>query len=93
MLSGDAKKALEGVLVAMMPPNVLDNTLPDGSLFTHRSLANLGGRVLYLTAKGTRDPVRHVHFEDQQTPANRGKVLEALHQGEVEAVGRHGPGH
>lgn len=93
MLFGDAKKALEGVLAALMPPNVLDNTLPDGSYVTHRGLANLGGRVLYLTAKGTRNLVRHVHFEDQQTQANRGKVLEVLHQGEFEAVGRRRPGH
>lgn len=41
---------------------------------------DLGGRVLYFTAKGTRDHVRHVHFEDQQTQANRGEVLKVLQQ-------------
>jgi hypothetical protein len=39
---------------------------------------DLGGRVLYFTAKGTRDHVRHVHFEDQQTQANRGDALAVL---------------
>ncbi len=41
---------------------------------------DLGGRVLYFTAKGARDHVRHVHFEDQQTQANRGDVLKVLQQ-------------
>ena len=27
-----------------LPPNMLDNALPDGSYFTRRGLANLGGR-------------------------------------------------
>jgi hypothetical protein len=41
---------------------------------------DLGGRVLYFTAKGARDHVRHVHFEDQQTQANRGDALKVLQQ-------------
>ena len=40
--------------------------------------ADLGGRVLYLTATGTRDSVRSIHVEDQATQANRGDVLEVL---------------
>lgn len=42
--------------------------------------ADLGGRVLYFTAKGTRDHVRHVHLEDQATQANRGDALKVLQQ-------------
>lgn len=36
--------------------------------------------MLYFTAKGTRDHVRRVHFEDQQTQANRGDALKVLQQ-------------
>ena len=42
--------------------------------------ADLGGRVLYLTATGTKDEVRNVHAEDAQTQANRGDVLKVLQQ-------------
>jgi hypothetical protein len=40
--------------------------------------ADLGGRVLYLTATGTKQDVRNVHVEDQATQANRGDVLKVL---------------
>lgn len=39
---------------------------------------DLGGRVLYLTATGTRDSVRSIHVEDQSTQADRGDVLAVL---------------
>lgn len=42
--------------------------------------ADLGGRVLYLTATGTKNEVRNVHSEDAQTQANRGDVLKVLQQ-------------
>jgi hypothetical protein len=42
--------------------------------------ADLGGRVLYLTATGTKDEVRNVHLEDAQTQADRGDVLKVLQQ-------------
>jgi hypothetical protein len=42
--------------------------------------ADLGGRVLYLTATGTKNEVRNVHTEDAQTQANRGDVLKVLQQ-------------
>ncbi len=42
--------------------------------------ADLGGRVLYLTATGTKDDVRSVHVEDAQTQAGRGDVLKFLQQ-------------
>jgi hypothetical protein len=42
--------------------------------------ADLGGRVLYLTATGTKDEVRNVHLEDAQTQAGRGDVLKVLQQ-------------
>jgi len=42
--------------------------------------ADLGGRVLYLTATGTKDEVRNIHVEDQTTQANRGDVLRVLQQ-------------
>ena len=42
--------------------------------------ADLGGRVLYLTATGTNDEVRSVHAEDAQTQADRGDVLKSLQQ-------------
>jgi hypothetical protein len=42
--------------------------------------ADLGGRVLYLTATGTKNEVRNVHSEDAQTQANRGDVLTVLQQ-------------
>lgn len=41
---------------------------------------DLGGRMLYLTATGTKDGVRNVHAEDQATQANRGDVLKVLQQ-------------
>lgn len=40
--------------------------------------ADLGGRVFYFTATGTRDAVRNIHLEDQATQANRGDVLQVL---------------
>ncbi len=42
--------------------------------------ADLGGRVLYFKAAGPKDRVRHVHFEDQATQANRGDALKVLQQ-------------
>jgi len=42
--------------------------------------ADLGGRVLYLTATGTNAEVRNIHAEDAQTQADRGDVLKVLQQ-------------
>ena len=40
--------------------------------------ADLGGRVMYLTATGMRDSVKSIHIEDQSTQADRGDVLVVL---------------
>jgi hypothetical protein len=42
--------------------------------------ADLGGRVLYLTATGSKDEVRNVHAEDAETQANRGDVFKVMQQ-------------
>ena len=65
---------------APMPPAEMPN--PPWSDTQHHfyrgGQTDLGGRVMYLTATGTRDSVRSIHAEDQSTQADRGDVLAVL---------------
>ncbi len=79
-LSWSALDKVQLVEWAPMPP--LEMGTPPWSdkenHFYRGGQADLGGRVLYLNATGTKDSVRSVHVEDQSTQANRGDVLEVL---------------
>ena len=65
---------------APMPPAEMQN--PPWSDTQHHfyrgGQKDLGGRVMYLTATGTREDVRSIHIEDQATQAERGDVLTVL---------------
>jgi hypothetical protein len=50
----------------------------DGMRYYRAGQIDLGGRVLHVTATGTRTSVLNVYFEDQATQANRGDALRAL---------------
>lgn len=67
---------------APMPPLEMQTPpwLDSQHHFYRGGQADLGGRVLYLTATGTKDSVRSVHAEDQATQANRGDVFKVLQQ-------------
>lgn len=72
--------AASAVTWAPMPPQEMQ-TPPWSDTENHfyrGGQADLGGRVLYLTATGTRDSVRTIHVEDQSTLANRGDPLVVL---------------
>ena len=71
-----------GVQWAPMPPQQMQTPpWPDTDNHFYRGgQADLGGRVLYLNATGTKENVRNVHLEDQATQANRGDVLKVLQQ-------------
>lgn len=62
-----------------LPPNMLDDALPDGSYFTRRGLANLGGRPFGVVATGARTMVMNVYFRNVGTsPVGETVVLAAL---------------
>ena len=62
-----------------LPPNMLDNALPDGSYFTRRGLANLGGQPFGVVATGARTMVVNVYLRNVgQAPVGEPKVLAAL---------------
>jgi len=52
--------------------------MPDGNRHYRVGETDLGGRVLGVTATGTRDSVYHIYFADQATQADRGDALRAL---------------
>jgi len=73
---------VQAVQWAPMPPQQMQ-TPPWSDTENHfyrGGQADLGGRVFYLTATGTKDSVRNVHLEDQATQANRGDALKVLQQ-------------
>jgi hypothetical protein len=47
-----------------LPPNMLDNALPDGSYFTRRGLANLGGQPFGVVATGARTMVVNFYLRN-----------------------------
>jgi hypothetical protein len=62
-----------------LPPNMLDNALPDGSYFTRRGLANLGGQPFGVVATGARTMVVNVYLRNVgQAQVGEPKVLAAL---------------
>ena len=62
-----------------LPPNMLDDALPDGSYFTRRGLANLGGQPFGVVATGARTMVVNVYLRNVgQAPVGEPKVLAAL---------------
>lgn len=62
-----------------LPPNMLDDALPDGSYFTRRGLANLGGQPFGVVATGARTMVTHVYFRNVgAAPVGATAVLGAL---------------
>lgn len=72
--------AVSGLTWAPMPPHEVPNPVwsDTENHFYRGGQTDLGGRVMYLTATGTRDSVRTIHLEDQSTLANRGDPLAVL---------------
>ena len=62
-----------------LPPKMLDDALPDGSYFTRRGLANLGGRPFGVVATGARTMVVNVYFRNVgASPVGEPTVIAAL---------------
>jgi hypothetical protein len=62
-----------------LPPNMLDDALPDGAYFTRRGLANLGGQPFGVVATGARTMVMNVYFRNVGTsPVGAAAVASAL---------------
>jgi hypothetical protein len=81
-VSWTAIEQVQAVQWAPMPPlEIRPQAWEDQTdRFYRGGQADLGGRVFYFKAAGPKDRVRHVHFEDQATQANRGDALKALQQ-------------
>ena len=61
------------------PPTMLDDALPDGSYFTLKGLANLGGRPFGVVATGARTMVVNVYFRNVgKSPVGEPAVVGAL---------------
>ena len=61
------------------PPTMLDDALPDGSYFTLKGLANLGGRPFGVVATGARTMVVNIYFRNVgKSPVGEPAVVGAL---------------
>lgn len=75
---GDLERAKQ-VKWQALPPNMLDDGLPDGNYFTRKGLANLGGRPFGVVATGARTMVVNVYFRNVgPTPVGEAVALDAL---------------
>ena len=61
-----------------LPPNMLDDGLPDGSYFTRRGLAKLDGRPVGVVATGARTMVMNLYFRNVGAPIGDGAVITPL---------------
>jgi hypothetical protein len=71
-------EAVEDIRWEALPPNMLDDGLPDGSYFTRRGLANLDGRPVGVVATGARTMVMNVYFRNVGAPQGDAIAFEAL---------------
>jgi len=61
-----------------LPPNMLDDGLPDGSYFTRRGIAQLDGRPVGVVATGARTMVMNLYFRNVGAPIGDGAVIAPL---------------
>lgn len=71
-------ESIKGVQWQPLPPNMLDDGLPDGSYFTRRGLAQLDGRPVGIVATGARTMVTNVYFRNVGAPLGDGAVIAPL---------------
>ena len=69
---------LRSVRWAPLPPNMLQNCLPDGGCFTREGVAEVGDRKLALVATGARTMVGNFYFRNTGTPFGEPALLAAL---------------
>lgn len=63
---------------APLPPNALQNCLPDGACFTREGVAEIGGRKLTVLTSGARTMVGNYYFRNTGAPFGEAQVLAAL---------------
>ncbi len=73
-------EAVTAVRWQPLPPNMLDDGLPDGSYFTRRGLAQLDGRPVGVVTTGARTMVMNLYFRNVGAPVGDGAVLGPLEQ-------------
>lgn len=68
-----------------LPPNMLDDGLPDGSYFTRRGLAQIDGRPVGIVATGARTMVTNLYFRNVGAPIGDGAVIAPLERLGIQA--------
>jgi hypothetical protein len=63
---------------APLPPEMLNDCLPDGGCFTRRGQATIGGRALALTASGSRHGAGTLYLRNGMAPFGEAALLAAL---------------
>jgi hypothetical protein len=61
-----------------LPPTMLEESLPDGAMFTRNGTATIDGRRFSVIATGPRTTVTHVYFRTEGAPLGASAVVNAL---------------
>lgn len=69
---------LPGIKWAALPPQSLQNCLPDGGCYTRQGVATLGGQSLAVIATGARQFVFHIYFRNPGRAIGEAAVVAAL---------------
>lgn len=77
---------LPGIQWAPLPPNSLQNCLPDGSCYTRAGKAVIAGRNLVVIATGARSIVQNLYLRNATAPFGEAAVLAALKEANITAA-------
>lgn len=71
-------ESVRAVRWAPLPPNMLQNCLPDGGCFTRRGEATVGGRPLVVMASGARTMVGNVYLRNNGAAFGEAAIVDGL---------------